>query len=309
MGENQGRGKKKHNMNRDGDRNSNRISAPNSSSKPGKNDHKKSYRRSYEKYHGRSGAGLMGNAVDYSDYHMSVSEMVTGVAIGMLIGGIATYMIVHKVFFSMAVGFVIGIVYIKPYKSKCIQKRDKELLLEFRDLMESLVSSYSAGGNTISAFESAYTDMDELYGEDSYMAKELEIIRTGLANGFNIVPLIDDMAYRMGLEDIKNFADVFGICFRKGGDMRKVLFDTRQVIGEKIEMEQEMKVALRANMNELNILLVVPVVIDLMFQSDQGLADTGSTMGGLISRLIAVAMFGGAYALGRYFVGRGQHQL
>ena len=251
----------------------------------------------------------MGNAVDYSDYHMSVSEIVTGIAIGMFIGGIAIYMIVHKVLFSMAVGFAIGIVYIKPYKSKCIQKRDKELLLEFRDLMESLVSSYSAGGNTISAFESAYTDMVELYGEDSYMAKELEIIRTGLANGFNIVPLIEDMADRMGLEDIKNFADVFGICFRKGGDMRKVLFDTRQVIGEKIEMEQEMKVALRANMNELNILLVVPVVIDLMFQSDQGMADTGSTMGGLISRLIAVAMFGGAYALGRYFVGRGQHQL
>ena len=84
--------------------------------------------------------------------------------------------------------------------------------------------------------------------------------------------------------------------------MKKVLFDTRMVISEKIEMEQEMKVQLRGSVNELNVLIVVPVIIDLLMNMDGGTLAGGNTVSTLYLRIIAVVLFVSAYAMGRYML-------
>ena len=243
-------------------------------------------------------AGLVGNEVDYSTYHMNMKEHLAGFGIGFVIGMAIVYMVTHTAAISACAGAIGGLLMQKPYKNRCMDKRKKELLSEFRDLMESLVSSYSAGSNPMEAFGAAYEDMVNLYGAESTIAREVHSINTGLANGFTITALLSNFAERSGLEDIQNFADVFSICYQRGGDMRKVLFDTRMVIGEKIEMEQEMKVQLRSNMNELKILIIVPVIIDFMTQMNVA----SSAGGGMGARFVAVVLFALAYGLGRYSI-------
>lgn len=243
-------------------------------------------------------AGLVGNEVDYSTYHMNMKERLAGFGIGFVIGMAIVYMVTHTAAISACAGVIGGLLMQKPYKNRCMDKRKKELLFEFRDLMESLVSSYSAGSNPMEAFGAAYEDMVNLYGAESTIAREVHSINTGLANGFTITALLSNFAERSGLEDIQNFADVFSICYQRGGDMRKVLFDTRMVIGEKIEMEQEMKVQLRSNMNELKILIIVPVIIDFMTHMNVA----SSAGGGMGARFVAVVLFALAYGLGRYSI-------
>lgn len=261
------------------------------------------------RHHSKAGVGIMGNGIDYSTYDMSAKEKLTGWAMGLVVGFFAAYLVVHNPLFSAVFGGIAGLFFIKPYMGTCMKKRDKELLLQFRDLMESLVSTYSAGSNPVDAFAASYKDMTEMYGSDSYMAREMDIINVGLANGFNIVSLLHDMADRMRLEDVKDFVDVFCITYEKGGDMRKVLFDTRMVISEKIEMEQDMKVQLRSNMNELKVLIVVPIIIDMVFRMDSSMSGTNSEIGGLVSRIVAVMLFIGAYGVGNYMLGKSQKQL
>lgn len=250
-----------------------------------------------------SGVGLMNNGIDYTTYTMKPVDIILAFLIGGAIGFLAMYLVVHNLKLSLVAAVIGGVVMRKPYRNSCICKRKKELLLQFRDLMESLVSSYSAGSNPQDAFSKAYDDMINLFGAGSYVAKEVYQINAGLKNGYTIEALLYDFANRAKLEDITSFVEVFNISFKKGGDMRKVLFDTRLVISEKIEMEQEMKVQLRGSVNELNVLIAVPVVIDFMMNGGDLNGDAAT---GLLARLIAVVMFVSAYAMGRYMLKRNE---
>ena len=253
----------------------------------------------------KTGAGLIGNAIDYNTYSLSVSDILIGFAMGFGIGFMALYIAFHSGKLSFIAGIIGGIIMLRPYKNSCIDKRKKDLLLQFRDLMESLVSSYSAGSNPQTAFLKAYEDMVNLFGEKSYIAKEVYAVNAGLENGYTIEVLLGDFAKRAQLEDITSFVEIFNISYKKGGDMSKVLFDTRLTINEKIEMEQEMKLQLRGSVNELNVLIAVPVVIDLMLNG--GGLNSGNQ--GMLFSFIAVILFVLAYALGRVMLRKNERMM
>ena len=246
----------------------------------------------------------MGNSIDYSKYKMSTNEKMTGFLLGFVISFLYINLIFHKAVFAMIVAAFAGLFYLKKYGKKCIKKRDEKITKQFKDLMESLVSSYSSGGNHVTAFEAAYEDMCELYGKDAYMVREIETINTGIRNGFTMDALLKDMARRIGNEDISNFVDVFTVCMRHGGDMTKVLYDTRLTIIEKLEMEGEIKVSLRAGNNEFMILIFVPIFIDLFMQTDSSMSAACNTLIGVFSRLIAVILCLIGYKIGRKTIQR-----
>lgn len=246
----------------------------------------------------------MGNSIDYSKYKMNGRELLTGFIIGFGISFLYINMIFHKILFAAVAASIVGIMFLTAYKKKCIKKRDDMIIKQFKDLMESLVSSYSSGGNHVTAFETAYTDMVELYGCEGIIARELEQINTGMQNGMTMEALLKDFARRVGNEDISNFVDVFIVCIRHGGDMRKVLYDTRITIMEKLEMEEEIAVSLRASNNEFVILTIIPIIVDLFMQMDPSMRAAGQSAIGLIARLTAAIMCAIAYKLGRRIIQR-----
>mgnify|MGYP000683010527 FL=1 len=58
--------------------------------------------------------------------------------------------------------------------------------------------------------------MISIYGEESDIVRELELICTGLNNNINIEVLLTDFAERSGLDDVMSFANVFEVCNRRG---------------------------------------------------------------------------------------------
>ena len=248
--------------------------------------------------------GLMGNATDYSRYKMNGNEKLLGFLQGFTLVLLFSNVILHKWLVAFAVGLVGGVFYLKKYKEKCREKQNALLLNQFKELMESLVTSYSSGGNHVQAFENAYRDMRDLYGEDGLITKEIRLINTGIRNGLTIESLIKDFAERTDIEDIKNFADVFSVSIRQGGDMKKVLHNTRVTIIEKLEMENDIAVQLRASNNEFVILTAIPVIVDLFMQFDYSMMMAGQTSVGVIARTIAVAFCIIAYKLGKKVTSR-----
>lgn len=244
----------------------------------------------------------MGNTIDYNKYKMTGKEICIGFLIGFAISFMYVNVIFHKAGFAAVIGAVAGLIYLYFYRKKCIEKRKTLIVKQFKDLMESLVSSYSSGGNHVSAFETAYTDMVDLYGKNGWISREVEQINTGLRNGMTTEALLKDFARRVGNEDITNFVDVFIVCVRHGGDMKKVLYDTRITIIEKLEMEDEISVQLRASYNEFVILTVIPVIVDLFMQMDSAMRASGQSGVGVISRMIAVGLCVVAYKLGRRII-------
>ena len=106
----------------------------------------------------------------------------------------------------------------RPYKNFLQKRRLKKLLLEFKDLLETLTASYSAGQTTVQAFADARNDMENLYGEQADIVTELTMINAGLLHNYNIEDLLLNFAQRSGLDDVDSFASVFEVCNRKGGN-------------------------------------------------------------------------------------------
>jgi tight adherence protein B len=243
--------------------------------------------------------GCMGNAEDYQIYTMNREERWKGFLIGFGVAVVVMLIFFRSLLVALPVGLLAGWKGVSVYR-KWLQRRRKEnLLLQFKDFMEALSTAYSAGHNTREAFADSAGDLMNTYGEEADIVKEVQIIQTGLENGYTIEVLLQDFADRSGLEDIRNFADVFTNCHRRGVDVRKVVNDTRMIISEKMEIEQEIKSLLNGGKNELNIMIVMPLIIVLMLGNDSAMSVAGNTHTNIIVKIIALTIFLLAYIWGK----------
>ena len=129
------------------------------------------------------------------------------------------------------------------------------------------------------------------------MTVELKRILDSMKNNIRIEASLYDLAERSGLEDIMTFADVFAVITEKGGDIRQVINDTRNLIHEKIETEQRIASSLSSAKKELYLLAVLPVPVLLIL--DGGILTKDAEVASLVSKSIALVMFVAAIALGR----------
>lgn len=243
--------------------------------------------------------GITGVGMDYNVYNMNLIEMATGFAIGFAGGFLGSYIMFKVTVASIILGVIIGVVFIPVYKKHLQKKRHNALIMQFRDLLDSLSNSFSAGKNTAGAFEDAYNDMAMLYGDKGYITREVKIINDGLINNYVIEDLIADLALRTAIDDIESFAQVFGVCNRLGGNLKKVVSDSRDIINEKIEIEMEINTTISSNKNEINILCIMPFVIVSMMGMLGNESITANTPLNVLVKCVALAMFAGAYYIGK----------
>lgn len=242
--------------------------------------------------------GMFRNGTDYAVYHMRKANVVIGGLAGAVLGAA-----VVQIFFSLAglmiaavpVGLAAGIL---VYKNMLLNKRKNRLLMQFRDMLESVSSSIGSGRNVKDAFTGAYEDMKNQYGEEADIVAELQIIKSGLYNNINIEAMLQDFARRSHDENIQNFADVFSVANRRGGNIRQIIYETKNVINDKIMIEQEIQTLISGKKNELNIMMVLPLIVVSQTKAMQGDA-SGDVLFGFLVKMAALGMFAVAYVIGR----------
>ena len=242
--------------------------------------------------------GITGVGEDYSFYKMSIFERISGYIIGFFAGFAASYVMYKVPVFSLIVGVTLGFVGVPIYQKYLLNKRQRLILIQFRDLLDSLSNSFSAGKNTPDAFADAYTDIKMSYG-DSPMTNELSIINNGLHNNFVIEDLLRDLSLRCGIDDINSFAETFAVCNRLGGNLKKVVSESRDIISDKIEIELEIQTTVAGSKNEINIMCAMPFVIVGMMGMLGEDAITANTPINVIVKIIALGMFAFAYSIGK----------
>lgn len=251
---------------------------------------RKSKKEKYEVKH-----GLLGNANDYNVYKMSVIETITGYLIGLVGAAVGLYIFFGSYVFSIISGALAGFASVRIYNKYLLAKRKKKLLLQFKDLLESISNSLAAGRNTADSFLSASDDLKMQYGDDVDIVKEAAIINSGISNGYNVEDMLLDLGNRSGLEDITNFADVFSICNRLGGNTKKVVAESYEMIRDKIDIEVEINTLISQGKNELNVMALMPFLVVSMLNSTQESSDSAM---GYAAKIFAVIMFVLAYAIG-----------
>ncbi|MDO3408632.1 type II secretion system F family protein [Saccharibacillus sp. CPCC 101409] len=202
------------------------------------------------------GAGLR----DYTAYTLGARERLLSIA---LFAGVlfAVGMLFYKLWFLALLLTLPALKAPGIWRTNRIKRQRTLLKLHFKQALYSLSSSMSAGRSVENAFREAAKDLELLYpGGNSDMIRELNVISTRLEYGEPIEAALLDFGRRSQIDDIDNFIDVFVTCKRTGGDLIEVVRRTSTVIGEKMEIQQDISVMIAQKKFESNILLGTPFI-------------------------------------------------
>jgi len=187
-----------------------------------------------------------------------------------LLVSVVVYLFYHMILISLVIGFLAGIYLEKMYADSAIKKRQKVLRLQFRDFLEAM--SVSAANKTgISVLESALKDLQMSYNDKADIVCEVKnIILQYEKGGIEIKRLFEELADRSGLEDIRSFATIYSVIEGKSDRFGDIVTQTYEIIGEKIEIEQEIETTITSAKSETMVMLVMPIIIVVAMSSMGG---------------------------------------
>ena len=150
------------------------------------------------------------------------------------------------------------------FRQRTAHKRDvyqENMIEQFRECMLSVATSMKAGYAVENAFMESAGDMCLLYGEDSAIYQELELIRRGLVINITLEELLLDLAVRSDSEEIKEFAEMFAIAKRNSGNLAEIMESSARLIGRRLDTKSEIRTLLGGKQLELTVMRGMPFAI------------------------------------------------
>ena len=198
--------------------------------------------------------------MDYSKYRFTFWKMVRLIAEWWIISGAVAY------FFYQSV-IVFGLLqcafpfYLRVRKKDFIRERKWRITLQFKEAIGMVSANLRSGNSVENAFRKSCSELEHLYGRNCEMAEEFRVISRGLDNNIVIEAMLLDLAKRTAIEEIEDFAEIFAIAKRTVGNLREIITDSSNAIGEKIEMRRELRVLISSKQFEHRIMCLIPFFI------------------------------------------------
>lgn len=262
---------------------------------------------------------LNNQMINYKIYYMSIREKLLYFILTFSIGGVvglifygglfksegeatmATY-ISNLVVFCL-VGFIAARFFIPAIKNNLKIKRDKALRKQFMNLLEDLSVSLAAGNTLNDSFINAKSDMQGQYTEKDMIIQELTEIVSGMDNGHTLEEMMTAFGKRAGNEDIENFSNVISNCYRMGGNFKDVIRKTRDIISDKIAIEEEIETKLASNKLQHNAMCLMPIaLVGMLKLSSSSFAANLSSFLGVVITTVAIAIFVASYFWGQKII-------
>lgn len=146
-------------------------------------------------------------------------------------------------------------------KEKLRKKRQDELRIQFKEGIRFLASSLAAGRSVENAFAAGVSEVKALYGEDAMICREFSYITRQLAMNRPVEQLLLEFAERSGLEEIRQFAEVFLVSKRGRGELIPVAEHVVHVIGDRIQVWEEIQTMTAEKRLEQKIMRLMPPAI------------------------------------------------
>lgn len=206
------------------------------------------------------------NGIRYDQYRMRPDEVIITLALAMGF----LFMVGHIFYNNLLVASLmatLGAFYIPVRKKELIKKRKDLLKLQFKDALYFVSVSLSAGKSFETALLDAQRTLEKVYPDTGAdIIKELELINARIMMNIPVESALIDLAERSGIEEIKNFSDVFSISKRAGANLIEVIKNTSSIIREKIEVKNEIENIIAGKKLEQKILSFAPFVMVLLLK-------------------------------------------
>ncbi len=198
----------------------------------------------------------------------------------------------------------VGAVFFCRLRRRKGERKREELTEQFRECILAVSTLLGAGYSVENAFMECEQDMELMYGRDALICEELKVVRRGLNINVSLEELLTDFGERSGCEEVVQFAEVFSIAKRSGGNLAEIIKASAELISRKAELKKEVDTLLSGKKMELTIMKLMPFVILVYIGSaNPGYFDI--LYGNLYGVLIMTGCLGayiGAYLLGDFVI-------
>ena len=211
----------------------------------------------------------------------------------------ATAYVFYRSFTAFLLFLPVSFLYPLAKKKELALQRQEELRRQFKEAVLILSSSLGAGYSVENAFAGSLRELEELYGREGMITKEFSYITHQLRMNRTVETLLAEFADRSGLEEIKNFSDIFAVSKRSRGELVSVVNHTVHVISDRLQVREEILTMTAEKQFEQKIMNLIPFFLVLYVDvSSPGFFDmmyqTGAGRGIMTGCLV---LYAAAYAL------------
>lgn len=235
---------------------------------------------------------------DYEKYELTIRDRLKCVGVSLFLSVVAAWLLYrHPIGLMLCV--VIFPLYRKGYTKTKIEERRRELLLQFKDGVQSISAALLSGFSIENAWLEAEKELCGLYGVNAYMTVEMHYMNSGIRMNQPVEQLLYEFAMRSGCEDIVGFAEIFRFAKRSGGNFAKIIQNTARRIAEKQEVEREIATVLSGKKMEQKIMNAMPIALlaYLNLTSKEFLAPLYGNLFGAGVMTVAFVAYIGAFLL------------
>lgn len=160
---------------------------------------------------------------------------------------------------AFAALFPVGVFFFREELKDSCQKKERDFRMQFQESMKLMASALKVGYSVENAIRETEEDLEKVYPKSSRIYKEFRRMRFELDMNRTAEQVLVAFAGRMRQEDVEDFVTVFSAAKRSGGDSIAILKNAVRMIGDKIEVEQEIQVMLAAKKLEFQVMCAVPL--------------------------------------------------
>lgn len=197
--------------------------------------------------------------MNYHTYKLSPKEYIYSTGLYITVISVISYLFYYS--FIPLLLLLPGIYFFFRYVKKFLKKkRERFLVLEFKDFLNSLSALLSTGYSLENAIIEANREFNTTH-KNSLMASELHLMVHKLNIHIPIEDIFADFASRSDIEILKTFSQILTTAKQTGGDLVHIITATNSSISSQIEVRLEIDTALSGKRLELYIMAAMPIVI------------------------------------------------
>lgn len=189
---------------------------------------------------------------------------------------------------------------IRSLLKECEQKKQREFLIQFKEMIQSMASALNTGYSVENALKETQKEMEILYPKETVLTRELACMVRQLRIKIPMEQVLEEFARKVELEDVRNFAAVFTAAKRSGGDMIAIIQNTVDQIADKIEVKRGIDTILAAKKYEFKVMKAVPygIIAYMMLSFPEFMDSLYGNVLGIGVMTVCLIIYGGACVLG-----------
>lgn len=208
---------------------------------------------------------------------------------------------------AMVYIFPVGYINRKRRLEAIEDKKQEAFHLQFRELLNILASSISAGYSVERAFIQGEKEMEELFGEKQVFKEDLHRLNSNVHLNMPVESAFLEFAKKWPYEEVLGFAEIFAFAKRLGGDYSVNIRKTAISIGDHLELRQEIQAITADKRMELRVMCVMPVgiLLYITLASPEFLAGSYHNAAGILVMTICLGVYTLAVWLGKRIIRKG----